>query len=61
MSSLHEVFSLCTRVGWCDVCTNVTNLIKVDVLVNEMPLLNIYKRNIDNNIDIFLSGMCLFC
>ena len=25
--SLHIVFSLCVRVGWCDVCTAFTNLI----------------------------------
>ena len=36
-SSLHTVFSLCARVGWCDVCTDFTNVIKVDadVDVNE--------------------------
>ena len=39
ISSLHIVFSLCVRVGWCDVCTDFTNVIKVDV--NEMSLLNI--------------------
>ena len=31
ISSLHTVFSLCVRVGWCDACTDFTNLIKVDV------------------------------
>ena len=25
ISSLHIVFSLCARVGWCDVCTECTN------------------------------------
>ena len=39
------VFSLRTRVGWRDVCTDFTNVIKVDVdvdvYVNEMSLLNI--------------------
>ena len=42
ISSLHIVFSLCARVGWCDVCTEYTNLIKVDVDVdvNEMSPLN---------------------
>ena len=44
ISSLHIVFSLCVRVGWCDVGTEFTNLIKVDVDVdvdvNEMPLSN---------------------
>ena len=39
--SLYIVFSLCARVGWCDVCTEFTNLIKVDMDVNEMSLLNI--------------------
>ena len=43
ISSLHIVLSLCVQVGWCDVCTDFTNLIKVDVDVgvNEMSLLNI--------------------
>ena len=45
ISSLHIVFSLCMQVGWCDVWTDFTNLIKVlvdvDVDVNEMSLLNI--------------------
>ena len=41
--SLHMVFSLSARVVWCDVCTEYTNLIKVDVDVdvNEMSPLNI--------------------
>ena len=41
ISSLHIVFSLCARVGWCDVCTDFTNVIKVVVDVDEMSLLNI--------------------
>ena len=41
ISSLHIVFSFCARVGWCDVGTEFTNLMEVDVDVNEMPLLNI--------------------
>ena len=41
ISSLHIVFSLSVRVVWCDVCTDFSNLIKVDVDVNEMSLLNI--------------------
>ena len=41
ISSLPRVFSLCARVSWCDVGTEFTNLIKVDVDVNEMSLLNI--------------------
>ena len=36
ISSLLIVFSLCARVGWCDVCTDFTNLIKVDVDVDVM-------------------------
>ena len=41
ISSLYIVFSLCARVGWCDVCTEFTNVIKVDVDidVDEMSLL----------------------
>ena len=41
ISSLHIVFSLCARVGWCDVCTDFTDLMKVGIDVNEMSLLNI--------------------
>ena len=40
ISSLHTVFSLSARVGWCDVCTDFTNVIR-DVDVNEMLQLNI--------------------
>ena len=41
-SSLRLVFSLYARVGWCDVWTEFTNSIKVDVGVdvNEISLLN---------------------
>ena len=41
ISSLYRVFSLCMRVGCCGVSTDFTNIIKVDVDVNEMSLLNI--------------------
>ena len=41
ISNLYRVFSICTRVGCCDVSTDFTNIIKVDVDVNEMSLLNI--------------------
>ena len=43
ISSLQYIFLLCARVGWCDVYTDFTNVIKVDVYVdvNEMSLLNI--------------------
>ena len=40
ISSLPVVFSLCARGGWCGTCSEYTNLIKVDVDVNEMSLLN---------------------
>ena len=52
ISSLHIVFSLCTRVGWCDVCTDFTNVIKidVDVEVNEILLLNIQQAQHSRNI-----------
>ena len=43
ISSLHIAFSLCARVGWCDVCTDFTNVTKVDVDgdANVMSLFNI--------------------
>ena len=42
ISSLRIVFSLCTRVVWCDVCTVLPNIkVDVDVDVNEMLLLNV--------------------
>ena len=28
--AFNVVFLLCARVGWCDVCTDFTNVIKVD-------------------------------
>ena len=55
------VFSLCARVGWCDICTEFTNLIKVDVDVNEMPLSNIWHARGLYVSHIFLTDMCLFC
>ena len=54
-----SVFSLCTRVGYCDVCKDFTNVIKVDVDVDvdEMSLLNIFNtRNIRETIDSFARG-----
>ena len=39
VSSLPIVFSLCARVGWCDVCADFTHVIKVDV--DQMSILNI--------------------
>ena len=45
ISSLPRGFLLCARVDWCDVCTEFTNLMKVDVDVdvdvNKMSLSNI--------------------
>ena len=41
ISSLHIVFSLFAQVGWCDVRTDFMKVVKVDVDVNEMSLLNI--------------------
>ena len=70
ISSLHIVFSLCTRVGWCDVCTDFTNIIKIDenVDVNKNTIRYItcatFKKQLTAfhvvRIIIFLSGMCLF-
>ena len=55
---LHIVFSLCARVGWCDVCTFFTNLIKVDVDVdgNEMSPLIFNTHNIRETIGSFARG-----
>ena len=30
----NKVFLLCARVDWCDVCTDFTNVIKVDYVNN---------------------------
>ena len=61
------------RVGWCDVCIDFTNVIKVDVDVdvdvdvNEMSLLNVKHTQHSRTalhvvrIIIFVSGMCLYC
>ena len=40
--NLYIVVSRCVRVGWRDVCTDFTNVMKVDVNVDvsEMSLLN---------------------
>ena len=58
ISSLHIVFSLCARVGWCDVSIDFTNVIRVDIDgdVNEMSLLNINTRNIRETMDSFARG-----
>ena len=52
ISSLYIVFSLCARVGWCDVCTDFTNVIKVDVDL-------IIKVDVDLNRGAFFLRM--FC
>ena len=65
ISSLRIVFSFCARVGWFDVCTDFTNVKKVDV--NEMSLLTpaTFEKQMSAlhvvRIIIFLSCMCLFC
>ena len=58
ISSLHIVFSLCARVGWCDVCTDFTNVIKVDadVDVNECHYWMFNTYNIRETIDSFARG-----
>ena len=53
ISSLLIAFSLCARVGWCDVCTDFTNLIKVDVDVDVMC-------NIRETIDSFARRLCYY-
>ena len=32
--AFNIVFLLCAQVGWCDVCTDFTNVIKVDDVNN---------------------------
>ena len=67
ISSLRIVFSFCARFGWFDVCTDFTNVKKVDVDVNEMSLLTpaTFEKQLSAlhvvRIIIFLSCMCLFC
>ena len=41
----HNIF-FSLWVGWCDVCTEFTNLLKVDVDVNEMYLRNRNNRQL---------------
>ena len=53
ISSLSVVFSLCTRVGWCDVCTDFTNVMKIDVDVEVNESLSIFRKNLQ---DIQLSS-----
>ena len=40
ISSLHIVFLLCASVGWCDVCTEFTNLICHHWILNVQYLRN---------------------
>ena len=56
ISSRHRVFSLCARVGWCDVCTGFTDVIKLDVDVNECHHWIFNTRNIRETIDSFARG-----
>ena len=64
ITSLHIVFSLCTRVGWCDFCTDFINFMKVDVTIEYQTRATFKKQltalHVVRDI-IFLSGMCLFC
>ena len=68
ISSLHTVFSLCVRVGWCDACTDFTNLIKVDidgckwdVTIEYLTRLIFEKHWQLSTWSVVSSGMCLFC
>ena len=70
ISSLHIVFSLCAQVGWCDVCTDFTNVIKVDIDGNEMSTIKyLIRATFEKQVTAlhvarvinFLSGMFLFC
>ena len=56
--AFNVVFLLCTRVGWCDVCTDFTNVIKVDadVDVNECHYWMFNTYNIRETIDSFARG-----
>ena len=52
ISSLPRGFLLCARVDWCDVCTEFTNLMKVDVDVDVKCHYRIFNtRNIRETID----------
>ena len=56
--AFNIVFLLCARVGWCDVCTDFTNVIKVDadVDVNECHYWMFNTYNIRETIDSFARG-----
>ena len=62
ISSLHTVFLLCVRVGWCDVCTEFTNLIgrcrcKWDVTIKYLTrTISIFNRYVFTH---WFSHMCL--
>ena len=55
----HLLFSFCARVGWRDVCTEFTNLIKVDVDVNGCHYQIFNLRNI-REIHLFDRYMIIF-
>ena len=59
----HNIF-FSLWVGWCDVCTEFTNLLKVDVDVNEMSLFENAWQSTALHVSvrfIFLTDMCSFC
>ena len=73
VSSLPIVFSLCARVGWCDVCMITYRFYQLNksrcrckgdatieyltraIFEKQLTALHVVRIN------IFLSGMCLFC
>ena len=55
----HLLFSFCERVGWRDLCTEFTNLIKVDVDVNGCHYQIFKLRNI-REIHLFDRYMIIF-
>ena len=68
--SLPRVFSLCARVGWCVICTDFTNAIKVDVKCKwDVTIEYLTRATFEKQLTalhvvrviIFFSGMCLFC
>ena len=63
VSPFHNIF-FSLWVGWCNVCTEFTNLLKVDVDVNEMSLFEKPWQSTALHVSvrfIFLTDMCSFC
>ena len=56
VSSLRIVFSLCARIGWCDFCTEFTDLIKVDLDVMRCLYEIFNTRNFRETINSFARG-----